>query len=56
MTRLAIQLNWLPLLQILQSTKESYVQIYIGSIYFMLMSATLLLAIFFKTSENLASA
>ncbi|MGS8722708.1 KUP/HAK/KT family potassium transporter [Salmonella enterica subsp. enterica serovar Infantis] len=30
--------------------------IYFGRIFFILMSATLLLAIFFKTSENLASA
>ncbi|EEP8432771.1 potassium transporter Kup [Salmonella enterica] len=56
MTRQAIQLNWLPRLQVLQTTKESYGQIYIGSINFMLMFATLLLAIFFKTSESLASA
>lgn len=51
MTRQAIQLNWLPRLQILQTTKESYGQIYIGSINFMLMSATLLLAIFSRPQK-----
>lgn len=56
MTRQAIQLGWLPRLQIKQTTEESYGQIYIGSINLMLMIVTLLLAIFFKTSENLASA
>lgn len=56
MTRQAIQLGWLPRLQIKQTTEESYGQIYIGSINLMLMLVTLLLAIFFKTSENLAAA
>lgn len=56
MTRQAIQLGWLPRLQIKQTTEESYGQIYIGSINLMLMIVTLLLAIFLKTSENLASA
>ncbi|EBX5888828.1 potassium transporter Kup [Salmonella enterica subsp. enterica] len=56
MTRQAIQLGWLPQMQIKQTTEDNYGQIYIGSINLLLMTVTLLLAIYFKTSENLASA
>jgi KUP system potassium uptake protein len=56
MTRQAIQLGWLPRLHIKQTTEESYGQIYIGSINGLLMSATVFLAVFFKSSDSLAAA
>ncbi|ENT2992317.1 potassium transporter Kup [Raoultella planticola] len=56
MTRQAIQLGWFPRLHIKQTTAESYGQIYIGTINWMLMVVTVGLAIAFKSSENLAAA
>jgi len=56
MTRQAIQLGWLPRLRLKQTTEESYGQIYIGAINWLLMFATVFLAIFFKSSDNLAGA
>lgn len=56
MTRQAIQLGWLPRLRIRQTVAESYGQIYIGVINWLLMGVTLFLTVFFKSSENLAAA
>lgn len=56
MTRQAIQLGWFPRLHIKQTTAESYGQIYIGTINWLLMIVTVGLAIAFKSSENLAAA
>lgn len=56
MTRQAIQLGWLPRLRVKQTTEESYGQIYIGAINWLLMFATVFLAVFFKSSDNLAAA
>ncbi len=56
MTRQAIQLGWFPRLHIKQTTAESYGQIYIGTINWLLMVVTVGLAIAFKSSENLAAA
>nr|WP_227478962.1 KUP/HAK/KT family potassium transporter [Yersinia hibernica] len=56
MTRQAIQLGWLPRLRIKQTAAESYGQIYIGTISWLLMIVTVFLAVFFKSSENLAAA
>lgn len=56
MTRQAIQLGWLPRLRIKQTAAESYGQIYIGTINWLLMIVTVCLAVFFKSSENLAAA
>lgn len=56
MTRQAIQLGWLPRLHVKQTTEESYGQIYISSINWLLMIVTVFLAVFFKSSENLAAA
>ena len=56
MTRQAIQLGWLPRLRIKQTTAESYGQIYIGTINWLLMVVTVGLAISLKSSENLAAA
>jgi KUP system potassium uptake protein len=56
MTRQAIQLGWLPRLRIKQTTAESYGQIYIGTINWLLMVVTVGLAVSFKSSANLAAA
>ncbi|WP_312424065.1 KUP/HAK/KT family potassium transporter [Serratia sp. (in: enterobacteria)] len=56
MTRQAIQLGWLPRLRVKQTTEESYGQIYIGAINWLLMVVTLFLTVFFKSSDNLAAA
>jgi len=56
MTRQAIQLGWLPRLQIKQTSEEGYGQIYVGAVNWMLMIATCGLVIAFKKSDNLAAA
>ena len=56
MTRQAIQLGWLPRLQITQTSSEGYGQIYVGVINWLLMIVTLGLTIGFGKSDNLASA
>jgi len=56
MTRQAIQLGWLPRLQIKQTSSEGYGQIYVGVVNWLLMIVTLGLTIGFAKSDNLASA
>ena len=56
MTRQAIQLGWLPRLQIRQTSSEGYGQIYVGVVNWLLMLVTLGLTIGFGKSDNLASA
>ncbi|MCK6837082.1 KUP/HAK/KT family potassium transporter [Enterobacter asburiae] len=56
MTRQAIQLGWLPRLRIKQTAAESYGQIYIGMINWLLMVVTIGLVVFFKSSDKLAAA
>lgn len=56
MTRQAIQLGWLPRLRIKQTAAESYGQIYIGLINWLLMGVTIGLVVFFKSSDKLAAA
>ncbi len=56
MTRQAIQLGWLPRLQIKQTSSEGYGQIYVGVVNWLLMCVTLGLTIGFGKSDNLASA
>ena len=56
MTRQAIQLGCLPRLRILQTSAAGYGQIYVPAVNWVLMAATLTLAITFKTSDNLAAA
>jgi KUP system potassium uptake protein len=56
MTRQAIQLGWLPRLQIKQTSSEGYGQIYVGAVNWLLMIVTLGLTIGFGKSDNLASA
>ena len=56
MTKQAINLGWLPRLNITQTSKEGVGQIYVGTVNWILMAATIGLALFFKKSDNLASA
>jgi KUP system potassium uptake protein len=56
MTRQAIQLGWLPRLQITQTSEEGYGQIYVGVVNWLLMIVTVCLTLFFGKSDNLAAA
>jgi KUP system potassium uptake protein len=56
MTRQAIQLGWMPRMRITQTSKEGYGQIYVGTVNWILMLATLGLVLGFKKSDNLAAA
>jgi KUP system potassium uptake protein len=56
MTRQAIQLGWLPRLQIKQTSSEGYGQIYVGVVNWLLMIVTVWLTIGFGKSDHLASA
>lgn len=56
MTRQAIQLGWLPRLRIKQTAAESYGQIFIGIINWLLMGVTIGLVVLFKSSDKLAAA
>ena len=56
MTRQAIQLGWLPRLQITQTAAEGYGQIYVGVVNWLLMIVTIGLTIAFGKSDNLAAA
>lgn len=56
LTRQAIQLGQLPRMRIVQTSRESYGQIYIPVVNWLLMAATIGLVIGFKSSDNLASA
>jgi KUP system potassium uptake protein len=56
MTRQAIQLGWLPRLQITQTSEEGYGQIYVGVVNWLLMVVTVGLTIAFGKSDNLAAA
>ena len=56
MTRQAIQLGWMPRLQITQTSAEGYGQIYVGPVNWLLMIATIGLTVGFGKSDNLAAA
>ncbi|HZB91706.1 MAG TPA: KUP/HAK/KT family potassium transporter [Stellaceae bacterium] len=56
MTRQAIHLGWLPRVRITQTSEHGYGQIYVGAVNWLLMLATLGLAIGFGRSDNLAAA
>jgi KUP system potassium uptake protein len=56
MTRQAIQLGWLPRLQITQTSGEGYGQIYVGVVNWLLMIVTVGLTLVFGKSDNLAAA
>ncbi len=56
MTRQAIQLGWLPRLNITQTSAEGYGQIYVGPVNWLLMVVTICLTVGFGKSDNLAAA
>ncbi len=56
MTRQAIALGWMPRLRVTQTSEEGYGQIYVGSVNWLLMIATLGLTIIFRKSDYLAAA
>jgi KUP system potassium uptake protein len=56
MTRQAIQLGWLPRLNIKQTSEQGYGQIYVGAVNWLLMIVTIALTILFHKSDNLAAA
>ncbi len=56
MTRQAMQLGWLPRMNITQTSEEGYGQIYVGAVNWLLMIVTLGLTIGFGKSDNLAAA
>jgi KUP system potassium uptake protein len=56
MTRQAIQLGWLPRLQIKQTSEKGYGQIYVGVVNWLLMVVTVALTVLFHKSDNLAAA
>ena len=56
MTRQAMQLSWLPRMNITQTSEEGYGQIYVGVVNWLLMIVTLGLTIGFGKSDNLAAA
>jgi KUP system potassium uptake protein len=56
MTRQAIQLGWMPRLRVVQTSDEGYGQIYVGTVNWLLMLATIGLALAFRRSDNLAGA
>jgi KUP system potassium uptake protein len=55
-TRQAIQLGYLPRLQIKYTSKDTIGQIYVPSINWMLLAAVIVLVLAFKSSTNLATA
>ena len=56
MTRQAILLGWCPRLSVRQTSSDGYGQIYVGAVNWVLMIATVGLALAFGSSDNLASA
>jgi KUP system potassium uptake protein len=56
MTRQAIQLGWLPRLNIKQTSDKGYGQIYVGVVNWLLMIVTIALTLLFQKSDNLAAA
>jgi len=56
MTRQAMNLGWLPRMQVTQTSAQGYGQIYVGVVNWLLMIATISLTVGFGKSDNLASA
>ncbi len=56
MTRQAMQLGWLPAVRIRQTSDQVYGQIYVPSVNWLLMAATLATTIAFGSSDRLAGA
>ncbi|HEX4378201.1 MAG TPA: KUP/HAK/KT family potassium transporter [Steroidobacteraceae bacterium] len=56
MTKQAIQLGWMPRLQVKHTSAEGYGQIYVGAVNWLLLLATVGLTLAFRKSDNLAAA
>jgi KUP system potassium uptake protein len=56
MTRQAMQLGWLPGVNIRQTSDETYGQIYVPAVNWMMMIATVAIAVAFGSSDKLAGA
>jgi KUP system potassium uptake protein len=56
MTRQAMQLGWLPGVNIRQTSDETYGQIYVPAVNWMMMIATVAIAVAFGSSDRLAGA
>ncbi len=56
LTRQAVQLGLMPRLRVVQTSAEMYGQIYVPTVNWVLMAATILLVLAFQTSANLAAA
>ena len=56
MTRQAMQLGWLPLFTVRQTSKDSYGQIYLPVVNWVMAAATLAITLAFRSSDRLAGA
>ena len=56
MTRQAIQLGWLPMFHIRQTSRHAYGQIYVGTVNWLMAGATLAITLAFRSSDKLAGA
>ena len=56
MTRQAMQLGWLPLFDVRQTSHKSYGQIYVPVVNWLMMGATLAITLAFRSSDKLAGA
>ena len=56
MTRQAMQLGWLPLFDVRQTSKESYGQIYLPVVNWVMAAVTLAITLAFRSSDHLAGA
>jgi KUP system potassium uptake protein len=56
MTRQAMRLGWMPRMKVTQTSGEGYGQIYVATVNWLLMAATIGLTVAFKKSDNLAAA
>ena len=56
MTRQAIQLGWLPLFTVRQTSSKAYGQIYLPAVNWAMAAATLAIALAFRSSDKLAGA
>jgi KUP system potassium uptake protein len=56
MTRQAMQLGWLPLFNVRQTSQESYGQIYLPVVNWIMAAATLAITLTFRSSDKLAGA
>jgi KUP system potassium uptake protein len=56
MTRQAMRLGWMPRMKVTQTSGEGYGQIYVATVNWLLMAATIGLTVGFKKSDNLAAA